>query len=1445
MAEKLKFTSETLKRLREECNNVELLRNICAKTRYKSDACKKFSENGTNCESCKGWGKWSAEKKEKTPISGVRPCDGTKYDASIKEQKREYTSISLGWLCKTLGWESKGSIINWENGSLPKEMDRDNRKIIRDAYKKLFNVEFEDEEDIGENKKAAKGKVPQGSVTQGSVTQDVFSIAEPVGCDCLERDEEIEKLRALVKENNVVVVCADGGVGKTTLANRLLWEEKDSNIRSFKYYQTVVLSEQSFDENEFIKKIELTDSGKELLESRGCGKEELVCNELRRIVKAETPLFVIDGLDVVDIGKFEEMRGRSYAGCKFIITTRRVKNKDGATGKKIIHLDNFSKKQALKIFNNVRKIDGNALLEKDEDIKIFNEEIYPWCEGNAEVLYFIAKMMSYVKMSSFEAGLRKSRFEANVSRGDKKESTMAEKLKRLFGFENYLPDFNKTDWDCLEKEQRARMCVLSILSATRMNKVSFDILAEFLTEKKLAEDEFDVKDIVDDLEKHGFIKRDTSGSFYMHDLMANAMELNGIENCKDNDIKVLPYLLLWDKKIYEKLGLDKIESLRVPSCIDSLKEDAFKDNKALKSVFISKGVTSIGAGAFEGCTSLEEISFEENSELKKICARAFSKTALRVVENLPESLKEIEEFAFKGCESLVRIFIPKKVLRLKANFVDGCYSLESIGVDEQNGVFCSILGNLGLRAGAKSVMVRYAPGQKRKDYRVFAQVIGKGAFADARNLKFVSFDGVEEIGDYAFANCTNLKDFHVSGSFPDRVGRSIFKGTQIKEQGTLFSSSGVRFLEILNDIGNSIELSNGTLKIGKDVGAVPYNLISKDVYLERFLVDDENENYASIDGNLYTKDKKTLLKYAHDKEDKEFTVPLCVEEIDVDAFIYAYNLKKVIITRNVKRIGNNGWIASYGLEEFAVAEDNLNFKSTDGILYNYEGTELLCILIYNPTRRLQLPQKVKKILSACRSTRAREIFIPKSIEYIPHSFLEGDLLESITVDEENATYSSENGVLYNKDKTALVRYPAGKSEQSFDIPSTVTQIQPRAFQNSQIEFINISKRIQSIGERAFLSCRFLKDVEFEEGSRLSAINSSVFENNFCLEKITIPSSIKEIGNQAFSYCQRLTQVSFEENSNLESIGFFAFNNCRLLKSIDFPKSVKEIKSRAFSECLKLEEVTFREDGKLRLIGQNAFISCNRLKSITIPTSVKRIEDNAFHGCDNLEQVVFEKPSRVEAIGKRAFDGCKSLKSITIPTSVKRIEEGAFFGCVNLEKVVFEKPSCVEVIGNGAFILCKGLKSITIPLGIKRIEVGAFELCRGLKEVAFEKPSQIEEIGEKAFTSCSGLKSITIPSSVMRIKEAALSWCEDLEEVVFEKPSRVEVIGQGAFCSCDKLRSIIIPASVKRIEKGAFDWCGALEEVVFEDGSELEYLADNAFGPELKTVNIPQKAKKTE
>ena len=192
-------------------------------------------------------------------------------------------------------------------------------------------------------------------------------------------------------------------------------------------------------------------------------------------------------------------------------------------------------------------------------------------------------------------------------------------------------------------------------------------------------------------------------------------------------------------------------------------------------------------------------------------------------------------------------------------------------------------------------------------------------------------------------------------------------------------------------------------------------------------------------------------------------------------------------------------------------------------------------------------------------------------------------LKQIHVDPANPYYSSENGIVFNKDHTVFARLPSG-FEGEYSVPDGIT----------------------TIGDNAFDTCTKLTSV-------------------------TLPESITSIEDYAFNSCLELAHINIPDGVTF--IDDYAFMGCSKLTSIDIPDGITTLEPNVFNTT-GIESIVIPES--VTSIGSASLSGCRALTSITIPESVTSIGSSAFTYCDNLTSIIFEA-DECPALDRLSFD----------------------------------------------------------------------------------------------------------------------------------------------------------------------------------------------------------------
>ena len=414
--------------------------------------------------------------------------------------------------------------------------------------------------------------------------------------------------------------------------------------------------------------------------------------------------------------------------------------------------------------------------------------------------------------------------------------------------------------------------------------------------------------------------------------------------------------------------------------------------------------------------------------------------------------------------------------------------------------------------------------------------IGFATFEGCTNLKGITIpDGVISIGEFVFNNCISL----TSITIPDSV----------------ISIGGFAFY-------NCISLTSIT--IPDSVTSIGNLTFSGCTSLTAISVATGNQNYVSVNGVLYDKDKTAIMCYPAGKKDKIYkildnvtsigaeafdgctsltsiTIPNSVTEIGWYAFDGCTSLTSITIPNSVTWISDDAFLGCTSLTAINVATGNQNYVSVNGVLYNKNKITVICYPAGKKDKNYTIPDGVTSIYSyAFRDcTSLTSITIPDSVTDIyTYAFKDCISLTAINIGIENSKYISVNGVLYNKNKTSLMCYPAGKKDKNYSILDSVTEIDGYAFKGcTSLYAVTIPDGVMCINNGTFMNCTSLTSITIP--SSVTSIDIAAFKNCTSLKNVTIPGSVTSIGDLAFGY-----YYDNKENKKLDGFKIYCYSGTK-------------------------------------------------------------------------------------------------------------------------------------------------------------------------------------------------------------------------------------------------------------------------------------------------------------
>ena len=934
-----------------------------------------------------------------------------------------------------------------------------------------------------------------------------------------------------------------------------------------------------------------------------------------------------------------------------------------------------------------------------------------------------------------------------------------------------------------------------------------------------------------------------------------------------------------------------VEKLVIPDGITKINDYAFYGCSSITSVFIPNGVTSIGKYAFNGCKGLTSVNIPNSvttiersafstcsgltavyiSDLTAWCNISFGSTASNnplfyaknlylngaLVEDLviPNGITKINDYAFYNCSSLTSVTIPNSVTSIGTYSFYGCSGLTSITIP--NGV-TSIGSSAFYNCTGLTSITNLATTPQAVTSYVFGNPASNTAVDYSSCTLYVPAESVE-----AYKAADVWKEF--TNILP--IGES--SDSCVIASGTC-GAEGDNLTWTLSC--DSVLTISGTGAMTYPSTQLPWH--SKKEYIKSVVIEN---GVTSIAFCAFYADYSALtsvtipnsvtnigaLAFAACTSLNSIEIPNSVTDIGQLAFYDCSSLKSVIIPNSVTNIGYGPFVGCTGLTSLTVETDNTNYCSLDGVMFSKDKTVLIqcpggkqgAYMIPNGVANIalaafekcssltsiEIPNTVTNIgneaFASCTSLTS--VVIPNSVVSIGEDvFKYCSYLTSIDVASDNPNYSSIDGVLFNKEKTTLLRCPNGNTRTEYTIPDGVT----------------------TIGQRSFESCWQLNSIIIPDG--VTTIEANAFEGCVNLTSVSIANSVSTIENEAFLGCQKLTSVTnYAANPQTIAATAFSFANqssCTLYvpaESVEAYKAADVWKEFTnilpIGESVETDTITIAQALE---IGAGLEVGASTDKQYTIRGYVSSISSSFSEQYGN--QSFYIADDSLSTANSNATGGFYVYRGK--PTTGTAIREGALvelttaiknYNGENIENaeqnvlvtVLKEGPECrilsgtcgenltwkfnncdsvLTISGTGAmtdfasgnttpwYSKRNSINTIVFDGGITSIGYAAFSNCTRLNAVTI--PNSVTSIGDVAFRYCISLSSITIPNSVTSIGERTFADCSSLTSVTI--PTSVTSIGYGAFRYCTGLSSVTIPKGVTNIGSAAFSQCTALTSV---------------------------------
>ena len=762
--------------------------------------------------------------------------------------------------------------------------------------------------------------------------------------------------------------------------------------------------------------------------------------------------------------------------------------------------------------------------------------------------------------------------------------------------------------------------------------------------------------------------------------------------------------------------------------VTAINNNAFRGLKATRSVKLPSTIKSIADEAFYDNYYMEEIEFNEG--LETIGRHAFGYNWRLHTINLPTTLKTIGSIAFNSCgqyssDDNQMIIIPANVTNIGSGAFQSCSKVTS--------VFCYATNLPNTNDGdpfngTSDHATLYVPASSLSNYQ---QADYWKEFAAIQDFELLPCEAPTFIySDYKLTMSSRTKGatiYYTRDNTDPTTESSRYDGPI-----PLMQNDTIRAIAVLEGYDNSI-----VREFRKNDFQVPAieATISEDHVVTLTCPDIPNDIEGFPETQIYYTVNRSSWQWNSDNSEWQ----LYEDPIQLTEAGWVHVIAK-----------RDGWIDSYqqNIDYWSdYAKEDLTF-TIDNIKYTHDGSSFNnevsvsghTLEDENGSVDIVIPESVTNEGINYTVTSIRDwtfyncsslssVTIPSSVTSIgDYSFRSCNNLIDVKVVVTDYSEFCNNNILRSLYYPIQLIDDEGYEITEYIIPNSVTTIGDYAFRNcSGLTSVSIPKSVTVIGNSSFSGCSNVASVKM--GKNVVSIGESAFSGCSNLTSITLPDVLECISAGAFQ-STGLTSISIP--SNVKTIGNSAFSGCSSLASVSFEDGVTSIGSDAFS-CCAFTSITI--PNSVTSIGGYAFGSNNNLITAILGEGITEIADGTFIYCYNLSSVII--PDGVTSIGEQAFRNCYKLASIKLPESLTTMKNGAFMYCSELKSI--ELPNSFTVIPDNLF-QTNDFQYIKLGNKVKSIGKNAFGSREAVIEIGTATPPKIDET---TFSNVEYLADLTV------------------------------------------------------------------------------------------------------